>query len=164
MKNKKNNEIKSPKIRVIFQKENKGIMPFKDALQLAKSMDLDLIEVSSSGDVSICKIDDWGKFQYETSKKNKKSHKKDHEVRFRVSIDPHDLQTKVNNIIKFISKGDKVKIVITFRGREISHENLGTNLIGNILNSISKKNAITYTKPSKSGKNIHFFVENANKN
>lgn len=161
MNNRKNSEITAPIVRVIFQNENKGTMKLTDALDLAKSLGLDLVEISSQKNESICKIVDWGKYQYENSKKVKKTHTKQHEVRIRINIDPHDLEIKANNIQKFIDKGDKVKIVILFKGRQTAYMDMGYKLIENLKELISKAK---YTSIVKSGNNLNFVAEKKDKN
>lgn len=161
MKNKRNKEIKSRLVRIIHQTENKGIIKRDEALNLAKSLGLDLIEISRQDGVSICKIENWGKFQYDESKKNKHNSKKEHEIRIRVSIDSHDLETKINNINKFLAKGDKVKIIITFKGRQNSYVDSGFVLSKKIIENIKGGKSST---PQHSGRAINFFVESLIKN
>jgi translation initiation factor IF-3 len=125
----RNDRIRSAEVRVIGPEgTNLGVMPPRKALELAKKVGLDLIEVSPSAQPPVCRILDFGKFLYEESKKNKDS--KQHitklkEIKIRVSIDPHDFETKMRRAESFLNNGDKVKISLQFRGRENEHRELG---------------------------------------
>ncbi len=107
-----------------------GIMSPKEGLQIAMDKGLDLVEVSPAAKPPVCRIMDYGKYMFELSKKERESRKKQKivnvkEVKFRVGIEEHDFQTKARNAAKFIQNGDKVKVTIMFRGREITHSELG---------------------------------------
>jgi translation initiation factor IF-3 len=125
----RNERIRCAEVRVIGPEgTNIGVMHPRKALELAKKVGLDLIEVSPSARPPVCRILDFGKFLYEESKKNKDS--KQHgtklkEVKFRVSIDPHDFETKLRRAEGFLHHGDKVKLTLQFRGRENEHRELG---------------------------------------
>jgi translation initiation factor IF-3 len=125
----RNDRIRSAEVRVIGPEgTNLGVMPPRKALELAKKVGLDLIEVSPSAQPPVCRILDFGKFLYEESKKNKDS--KQHitklkEIKIRVSIDPHDFETKMRRAESFLNQGNKVKISLQFRGRENEHRELG---------------------------------------
>ncbi len=108
-----------------------GIVSPKEGLQIAMDKGMDLVEVSPAAKPPVCRIMDYGKYMFELSKKERESRKKQKtvnvkEVKFRVGIEEHDFQTKARNAIKFIENGDKVKVTIMFRGREITHSELGT--------------------------------------
>lgn len=112
---------------------NIGVMPPAKALELAKKVGLDLIEVSPTARPPVCRILDYGKFKYEESKKQKdsKSHTtKLKEVKFRVSIDQHDFETKLRRAESFLDHGNKVKLTLQFRGRENEHKELGVERVG----------------------------------
>ncbi|MFP4673238.1 MAG: translation initiation factor IF-3 [Opitutales bacterium] len=125
----RNERIRSSEVRVIGPEgTNLGVMPPKKALELAKKVGLDLIEVSPSARPPVCRILDYGKFLYEESKKQKET--KQHttklkEVKFRVSIDEHDFETKLRRAENFLHHGNKVKLTLQFRGRENEHRELG---------------------------------------
>lgn len=125
----RNERIRAPEVRVIGPEgANLGVMPPKKALELAKKVGLDLIEVSPSARPPVCRILDFGKFLYEESKKqkdNKQHSSKLKEVKFRVSIDPHDFETKLRRAEAFLNHGNKVKVTLQFRGRENEHRELG---------------------------------------
>lgn len=106
--------------------EQLGVMSSKDAMKLAKEAELDLVKIAPKAQPPVCKIIDYGKYKYELARKEKEAKKKQKtvevkEVRLSPNIDTNDLNTKVNNAKKFISKGNKVKVTLRFRGREMAH-------------------------------------------
>lgn len=125
----RNDRIRAAEVRVIGPEgTNLGVMPPRKALELAKNVGLDLIEVSPTARPPVCRILDFGKFLYEESKKqkdNKQSTTKLKEVKFRVSIDQHDFETKLRRAESFLDHGNKVKLTLQFRGRENEHKQLG---------------------------------------
>ena len=127
--------ITSDKVRVIDEAgENIGVMYTKEAIEQANSVGLDLVEVSPNADPPVCKFLDVGKFRYEAQKKAnlaRKSQKTQEikEIKMRPNIDDHDYDVKMRAIHKFIGEGDKVKVTLRFRGRELSHQQLGMNLL-----------------------------------
>jgi len=130
-----NNMIQSDKVRVIDEAgENLGVMYTREAIEQANSVGLDLVEVSPNADPPVCKFLDVGKFRYEAQKKAnaaRKSQKTQEikEIKMRPNIDDHDYDTKMKAIHRFIGEGDKVKVTLRFRGRELSHQQLGMNLL-----------------------------------
>lgn len=126
-----NEQIRDREVRLIGEDgEQKGVMSAKDAMKLAKEANLDLVKISPNAKPPVCKITDYGKFKYEQARKEKEAKKKQKvtdvkEIRLSPNIDQNDLNTKANNARKFLSKGDKVKVVLRFRGREMAH--MGTN-------------------------------------
>ncbi|HEX7851883.1 MULTISPECIES: translation initiation factor IF-3 [Sphingomonas] len=130
-----NEWIQSPKVRVIdHEGENLGVMYTKEAMEQAQGLGLDLVEVSPNADPPVAKFLDVGKFKYEAQKKAnlaRKSQKTQEikEIKMRPNIDDHDYETKMKAIHKFIGEGDKVKVTLRFRGRELSHGQLGMNLL-----------------------------------
>ena len=125
--------ITSDKVRVIDEAgENIGVMYTKEAIEQAGSLGLDLVEVSPNADPPVCKFLDVGKFRYEAQKKAnlaRKSQKTQEIKEMRPNIDDHDYDVKMRAIHKFIGEGDKVKVTLRFRGRELSHQQLGMNLL-----------------------------------
>lgn len=125
----RNDRIRASEVRVIGPEgTNLGVMPPRKALELAKKVGLDLIEVSPSARPPVCRILDFGKFLYEESKKQKDTKQastKLKEVKFRVSIDQHDFETKLRRAEGFLDHGNKVKLTLQFRGRENEHRELG---------------------------------------
>ena len=122
-----NGQIRDKEVRLIGEDgEQKGIMPIKEAMRLAQEAELDLVKIAPKAQPPVCKIIDYGKYRYELARKEKEAKRKQKtvevkEVRLSPNIDTNDLNTKVNNAKKFISKGNKVKITLRFRGREMAH-------------------------------------------
>ena len=122
-----NEQIRDREVRVIgVSGEQLGIMPVRDAMRLAQEAELDLVKIAPTAKPPVCKIIDYGKYRYELARKEKEAKRKQKiieikEVRLSPNIDTNDLNTKVNAARKFISKGDKVKVTLRFRGREMSH-------------------------------------------
>ena len=130
-----NEFIQSPKVRVIdHEGENLGVMFTREAMEQAQSVGLDLVEVSPNADPPVAKFLDVGKFKYEAQKKANQARKTQKtqeikEIKMRPNIDDHDYDTKMKAIHKFIGEGDKVKVTLRFRGRELSHGQLGMILL-----------------------------------
>ncbi len=130
-----NQLIVSDKVRVIDENgENIGVMYTKEAIEQAAEVGLDLVEVSPNADPPVCKFLDVGMFRYEAQKKAniaRKTQKTQEikEIKMRPNIDDHDYDVKMRNVKRFIEDGDKVKITLRFRGRELSHQQLGMNLL-----------------------------------
>ena len=130
--------IKAKQIRVIGDEGQIGIMDIESALKLAAERDLDLVEVSPDGDPPVCKIMDYRKFKFDNSKKLQKSKKKQttqtlKEIRMRPLIDTHDYEFKKRNARKFIEHGDKVKVTMRFKGREMSRQELGAKVLNRLV-------------------------------
>jgi len=134
-----NERIRVPSVRVIGPDGAQlGVMPSKDALAAAQEHSLDLVEVSPNSKPPVCRIMDFGKFKYEQSKRAKKARKKQHimhlkEVKLRPKIEEHDYQFKMDHARKFLEAHDKVKFTVTFRGREMTHAELGHKLLGRVI-------------------------------
>ena len=122
-----NEQIRDKEVRLIGEDgEQLGIMSAKEAFKLAKEANLDLVKIAPTANPPVCKIIDYGKYKYEMARREKEAKKKQKtvdvkEVRLSPNIDKNDLNTKVNNAKKFIQKGDKVKVTLRFRGREMAH-------------------------------------------
>ena len=122
-----NGQIRDKEVRLIGENgEQLGIMSSKEAMRLAQEAELDLVKVAPKAQPPVCKIIDYGKYRYELARKEKEAKKKQKtveikEVRLSPNIDTNDLNTKVNNARKFVSKGNKVKVTLRFRGREMAH-------------------------------------------
>ena len=135
---KANERIKALDVQVIGSDGNNlGIMQLKQAIQLARDEGLDLIEISPNANPPVCKIMDMGKYKYDAQKKANLAKKKQKiislkEIKMRPVTETHDYEFKVKNAKKFISKGDKVKFTIRFKGRELQHSHLGNELMGKI--------------------------------
>ena len=135
---KSNNRISSPEVQVIANDgENLGILNTNEAISIAKKQDLDLIEIAPNANPPVCKIMDMGKFKYDAQKKANLAKKKQKiialkEIKMRPVTETHDYEFKVKNAKKFIAKGDKVKFTIRFKGRELQHSHLGSELMTKI--------------------------------
>jgi len=135
---KANNRINSPEVQVIASTgENLGIISTNKAISMAKEEGLDLIEIAPNAKPPVCKIIDMGKYKYDAQKKANKAKKKQKivllkEIKLRPVTEAHDYNFKLKNAQKFLSKGDKVKFTIRFKGRELQHSNLGHDLMNKI--------------------------------
>lgn len=114
-----------------------GVVPTRRAIQMAEEVGLDLVEVSPNADPPVCKILDYGKFKYEAQKRKNEARKKQKiievkEIKMRPNIDRHDYDTKMRSMRKFLDEGDKVKVTIRFRGRELAHQDLGLNVLDRV--------------------------------
>ncbi len=126
--------------------EQLGVISISKALELAEQAALDLVEVAPSADPPVCKILDYGKYKYEAQKKKSEAKKKQKvidvkEIKMRPGIDDHDYQVKMRNMRRFLEDGDKVKVTIRFRGREMAHQNLGMKVLDRVreeLDEVSK--------------------------
>ena len=122
-----NGQIRDKEVRVIAENGDQlGVMPVKEAMKLAQEAELDLVKIAPKAQPPVCKIIDYGKYRYELARKEKEAKKKQKtvevkEVRISPNIDTNDLNTKVNNAKEFIAKGNKVKVTLRFRGREMAH-------------------------------------------
>ncbi|PVA08200.1 translation initiation factor IF-3 [Thalassorhabdomicrobium marinisediminis] len=130
-----NDRIRAPEIRLIgADGENVGVVSPARAMALAEDAGLDLVEISPNASPPVCKIMDYGKFKYETQKREAEARKKQKiidvkEVKFRPNTDENDYQVKMRNVVRFLEHGDKVKVTLRFRGREMAHQNLGRELL-----------------------------------
>ncbi|WP_237451978.1 translation initiation factor IF-3 [Qipengyuania oceanensis] len=136
--------IQSDKVRVIDENgENLGVMYTNEAIDQANGVGLNLVEVSPNADPPVCKFLDVGKFRYEAQKKANAARKTQKtqdikEVKMRPNIDTHDYDVKMRNVNKFIDNGDKVKITLRFRGREMAHQELGMDLLNRVRDDVEE--------------------------
>ncbi|MFA6617638.1 MAG: translation initiation factor IF-3 [Candidatus Neomarinimicrobiota bacterium] len=134
-----NDAIRAKEVRLISEDgELIGIVGIREALDIAEKRRLDLVEISPNAKPPVCKIINYGKFKYEQQKREKTNRKKQHvitvkEVRFRPHTDTHDIETKVRKIREFIEDGDRVKISVMFRGREMAHQEMGRDTIDKVI-------------------------------
>lgn len=150
--------IRAPKVRVIFPDGDAKIIQTNDAIEKAKEYGLDLIEISPNAKPPVCKILDIGKYKYEQEKKTKESkkHQKNitvKEMRLRPKTQEHDYQIKLNHIKKFLSNKDKVKVNIFFKGREITHQELGVAMVDKLKNDLQDVGQVENI-PKLEGRNI----------
>ena len=148
-----NEQIRDKEIRVIGEEgEQLGIMSSKDALKMAKEAGLDLIKIAPTAKPPVCRIVDYGKYRYEQTRKEKEAKKKQKvtevkEIRFSPNIDENDLNTKANQARKFLSKGDKVKVSLRFRGREMAHMSATKQILDDFLAKV--EDVAVVEKPAK---------------
>jgi translation initiation factor IF-3 len=154
-----NEEIRGKEVRLISaDQEQLGIVPVKDALRMAQEKELDLVEIAPNAKPPVCRIMDFGKFKYEQSKREKEARKKQKivsvkEVKIRPNIEDHDLEVKTKNAVKFLGEGDKVKVTLMFRGREMAHAELGKQLLTKVA-EITKDIATIERHPKVEGRNM----------
>ena len=158
-----NEQIRDKEVRVIGEDgEQLGIMSAKDAMKLAREAELDLVKIAPTAKPPVCKIVDYGKYRYEQMRKEKEAKKKQKtidikEVRFSPNIDTNDLNTKINQARKFLSKGDKVKVSIRFRGRELAHTEIGIDILNNFAAQL--EDVAVVEKPAKvEGRSMVMFL------
>jgi translation initiation factor IF-3 len=140
-----NEEINSDRVRVVDAKGGQlGVLSIDEALRAAEEVGLDLVEVAPAADPPVCKILDYGKFKYETQKKRSEARKKQRvievkEIKMRPGIDEHDYQVKLRSMRRFLDDGDKVKVTIRFRGRELVHQNLGIRVLDRVRDELEER-------------------------
>lgn len=148
-----NEQIREKEIRLIGEDgEQLGVVSTRDAMKMAEDAGLDLVKIAPTAKPPVCKIVDYGKFRYEQARKDKEARKKQRtievkEVRLSPNIDSNDLNTKVNAARKFISKGDKVKITLRFRGREMAHMHSSKHILDDFAEELS--DIASVEKPAK---------------
>lgn len=135
-----------------------GIMQVRDALQMAMDQHLDLVEIAPKAKPPVCRIMDFGKYRYEQQKREKEARKKQKvisvkEVKLRPNIEQHDFDVKLKNAVRFLEEGNKVKVTIMFRGRELSHPELGREILGRVAEQL--KDSVSIERDAKlEGKNM----------
>jgi len=150
-------------VRVIDDKgEQLGIMPPFDALKIARERGLDLVEVSPTAVPPVCRIQDYGKFLYEKDKSERAARKKQKvivvkEVKFSVTVDEHDYQTKKNQAVRFLTEGDKVKASLRFKGRQMAHRELGYAIINRLIQDIGDTGVVEFM-PRMEGTTLHAII------
>jgi translation initiation factor IF-3 len=155
-----NERIRAREVRVIDDAgEQLGILPPFEALKIARERGLDLVEVSPNAVPPVCRIQDYGKFLYEKDKSERAARKKQKvivvkEVKFSVTVDEHDYQTKKNQAVRFLSEGDKVKASLRFKGRQMAHRELGYNIINRLIQDIGDAGSVEFM-PRMEGTTLH---------
>jgi translation initiation factor IF-3 len=137
-------------------------MPPFEALKIARERTLDLVEVSPTAQPPVCRIMDFGKFLYEQEKKERAAKKNQKtivvkEVKFRINVDEHDYQTKKNHVLRFLDEGDKVKATIFFRGREMTRQMLGREILERLIKDVGDK-AIVENRARQEGNTLHLIM------
>ena len=158
-----NEQIRDKEVRVIGEDgEQLGIMSSKEALKLAEEAGVDLVKIAPTAKPPVCKIVDYGKFKYEQTRKEKEAKKKQKtveikEIRLSPNIDTNDLNTKINAARKFIGKGDRVKITLRFRGREMTHMNNSKHILDDFAEALSDI-AVVDKAPKVEGRSMTMFL------
>ena len=164
-----NRQIRAKEVFLIDENGDKrGVMNYFDALAMAEDAGLDLVEISPNANPPVCKIIDYGKYRYEQEKKLKEGKKnqsivKMREIRMQPKIDTHDLEVKSKAIGEFLSGGDKCKVTIRFRGRELAHTELGREVLGRILELLTEKEILynVDSQPTMEGRNMSMLLSPA---
>lgn len=158
-----NEQIRDREVRVIgADGEQLGVMPTKEAMRLAEEAGVDLVKIAPTAKPPVCKIVDYGKFKYEQARKDKEAKKKQKiveikEIRLSPNIDTNDLNTKVNAARKFIGKGDRVKVTLRFRGREMAHMNTSKHILDDFAEALSDI-AVMDKAPKVEGRSMTMFL------
>jgi translation initiation factor IF-3 len=158
-----NDRIRAREIRVIDENgEQLGIMTVFDAIKIARERGLDLVEVSPNAIPPVCRIQDYGRFLYEKEKSDRAAKKKQKiilvkEVKFSVTVDVHDYQTKMKQAVRFLTEGDKVKASLRFRGRQMAHRELGYNIINRLIIDIGDAGIVEFM-PRMEGTTLHAII------
>lgn len=158
-----NQMIRAPEVRLIgVDGEQLGIMSVKEALERAANVGLDLVEVASNAKPPVCRIMDYGKYKYEQNKKIQEAKKKQvhiqvKEIKLRPRTDVHDMEVKKRHIREFLGEGNKVKLTVRFRGREIVHKHLGLSMLTKISEELADV-AVTEGLPSAEGSTLHIIL------
>src|SRR5947199_120505 len=155
-----NERIRAREVRVIDDEgEQLGILPPFEALKIARSKNLDLVEISPTAQPPVCRIMDYGKFLYQQEKKEREAKKNQKtitvkEVKFRINVDDHDYETKKNHVLRFLDEGDKVKATIFFRGREMTRTGLGRGILERLIKDIGERGIVEF-RPRQEGNTLH---------
>ena len=158
-----NEQIRDKEIRLIGENgEQLGIMSARDAMRMAEEAGLDLVKIAPTAKPPVCKIVDYGKFKYEQVRKEKEARKKQKtveikEIRLSPNIDTNDLNTKINAARKFLTKGDRVKVTLRFRGREMAHMNNSKHILDDFAQSLSDI-AVIEKAPKVEGRSMTMFL------
>ena len=158
-----NESIREKEVRVVDADGSQlGILPLKEALNIAASKNLDLVDIAPQAKPPVCRIMDYGKYRYEQAKREKEARKNQktieiQEVRMSLNIDTHDFNTKVNAAKKFLSAGNKVKVSVRYRGRELAHPELGRNLLERFKDDCSEVGVVD-KPPKMEGRSLAMFI------
>ncbi|NCN05459.1 MAG: translation initiation factor IF-3 [Spirochaetales bacterium] len=159
-----NEMIKVRDVRLIDDLgEQLGVVPTIQALAMAKEKGLDLVEVSPNANPPVCKLIDYGKYKYETERKNRESKKKQKqvrlkEIRMQPKIESHDLAFKTKHILDFLEEGNKVKVTIRFRGRELAHTEIGRDVLLKVLANLGEETHVVERPPTMEGRFMYMML------
>ena len=158
-----NEEIRDREVRVVDQNgEQLGVMSSRDALALAEEHQLDLVKIAPQARPPVCKLMDYGKYRFEQSKKEREFRKNQKvitvkEVRLSATIEDHDVDVKFKNAVKFLKEGNKVKVTIRFRGRQITHSDIGRQVMNEFADRIKEYGTVDKA-PQIEGRNMSMFI------
>ncbi|MFZ0481279.1 MAG: translation initiation factor IF-3 [Terriglobales bacterium] len=158
-----NERIRAREVRVIgADGEQIGILPPFEALKMAREKNLDLVEISPTAQPPVCRIMDYGKFLYQNEKREREAKKKQKvitvkEVKFRINVDDHDYETKKNHVLRFLDEGDKVKATIFFRGREMTRQSLGRQILERLIKDVENRGLVEF-RPRQEGNTLHLIL------
>ncbi|MDD6716442.1 MAG: translation initiation factor IF-3 [Firmicutes bacterium] len=158
-----NNQIRDKEVRVVAEDGTQlGVMDTAEALRRAEEAGLDLVLIAAAANPPVCRIIDYGKFRYEQLRREKEAKKKQHvveikEIRLSPNIDSNDMTTKVNNARKFLTRGDRVKITLRFRGREMAHMGASVHILTDFANALADV-AVVDKAPKVEGRSMSMFL------
>ena len=158
-----NEEIRDKEVRLIDEEGNQlGVVPVREALAMARERNLDLVKIAPQAKPPVCKILNYGKYRFEQIKREKEAKKKQKvidikEVRLSPNIEEHDLQTKLKNAVKFLKNGDKVKVSVRFRGRELSRTEIGREVLDDFSKGIAEVGDVE-KPPKMEGRSMVMFL------
>jgi len=158
-----NEEIRDREVRVVDQNgEQLGVMPIRQALELADEQQLDLVKIAPQAKPPVCKLMDYGKYRFEQSKREREIRKNQKvievkEVRLSATIEDHDVEVKFKNAVKFLKDGNKVKVTIRFRGRQITHSEIGREVMRDFAERIKEYGTVDKA-PVMEGRNMSMFI------
>lgn len=158
-----NEQIRDKEVRLVgAEGEQIGVLPIKEAQQMANEKNLDLVKIAPQAKPPVCKIMDYGKYKFDAAKKEKEARKKQKtisikEVRLSASIDKHDFETKIRNAQKFLKAGDKVKVSVMFRGREMMHTQKGVAILDQAMGLLEEV-GVAENRPKLEGRNMAIVV------
>ena len=158
-----NEQIRDKEVRVVSETgEQLGIMSSKDAQKLADEQGVDLIKIAPTAKPPVCKIMDYGKFRYEQTRREKEAKKKQQsvevkEIQLSCRIDTHDFETKANRAVKFLGEGNKVRVCLKFRGREMAHQEIGRDMLAKFQDACADYGSVD-KKPVLEGRQMTMFI------
>lgn len=158
-----NEEIRDAEVRVVSADgQQLGVMPAKEAYKIATEKGMDLVKIAANAQPPVCKIMDYGKYKFETAKREKENRKNQKvvnikEIQLSPSIDTNDLNTKCNHAVRFLKNGDRVKVMVRFRGREVSHSEIGEALLIKFADTVKEFGSVE-KQPKLEGRNMIMFL------
>ena len=158
-----NGQIKAKEVRLVGDNVEQGVYSLHQALQMAEDADLDLVLINPNQEPPVAKILNYGKYKYEIEKRAKEAKKNQHtvdikEIKIRYKIDTHDYQVRINNIKKFIAQGNKVKVIVMLRGREMQHSKLAFDLANRFVEDLKDEQMTIEKKPMQEGRNVTLLI------